>query len=108
MDVVPISKQKKIAESDVEVKSSCVGVAASLSLIAGGLLLLGGKRKAGTAVAASGAALALLDQKELVQEWWERVPGYIDDAQKLADQVENVVENVATRRDTLRRILARV
>jgi hypothetical protein len=82
-------------------------IAAGGSLIAGGLLLLAGYRRAGTLAAASGAALALLDQQDTLRRWWNALPSYIDDVQQVIDQVQGSVENVAEQRAKLRTILDR-
>jgi hypothetical protein len=84
-----------------------VGLAAGGTLIAGGLLLLAGRRRAGTVAAAAGASLALLDQKETLHSWWSALPGYIDDLQRLLNQVQGTVEEIAIQREKLRQILAR-
>lgn len=79
--------------------------AACGSLIAGGVLLLTGQRRAGLAAAVSGAALALLDQQDLLRTWWKQLPGYVDQVQHLVDQVQSTVEEVAVRRESLRQVL---
>ena len=53
------------------------------------------------------AALALLDQKETLHSWWSALPGYIDDLQRLLNQVQGTVEEIAIQREKLRQILAR-
>ena len=80
--------------------------AAGGTLLAGGLLLLTGRRRAGLAAAAAGTTLALLDQKEAVSAFWRLLPGYIDNVQRVLEQVEATVENVAVKREKLRQILA--
>jgi hypothetical protein len=84
-----------------------VGFAAGGTLVAAGLLLLTGQRRAGMVTAASGAALAMLDQKETLVSWWNMLPGYIDEVQGLLTQVQGAVEELAAQRERLRRILAR-
>jgi len=69
--------------------------------------LLAGKRRIGTVVATSGAALALLEEQEAIRQLWEHLPGYIDEAQHLADRVQGTVEDLAVKRANLRSILAR-
>jgi len=54
-----------------------VRVAACGSLVAGGLLLLTGQKRAGLVLAASGTALALLEHEETLKRWWEALPGYV-------------------------------
>jgi hypothetical protein len=64
-------------------------------------------RRSGTVAAASGAALALLDQQETLRSWWHTLPGYIDDVQRLLGQVQGTVDDIAAQRQKLRRILAK-
>jgi ABC-type transporter Mla subunit MlaD len=75
--------------------------------VAGGLLLLAGERRAGMVAAASGTALALLDQQETLLAWWNALPGYLDQVQKVLGKVENTVNEAAAKREDLRRILSR-
>jgi hypothetical protein len=84
-----------------------VGFAAGGTLVAAGLLLLAGERRAGMVAAASGTALAMLDQQQTLQSWWNALPGYIDQVQGVLGKVQNTVNDVADKRETLRRVLAR-
>jgi hypothetical protein len=108
MGVVPLVKQVSVVkEQEVKQPTDWTGIAASGALIAGGLLLLAGKRRLGTVVAASGAALMLMQEQETACALWEQLPGYVDEAQNLISRVQDTVEEVAERREDLRRILAR-
>jgi hypothetical protein len=51
------------------------------------LLLLAGERRAGMVAAASGTALALLDQQQTLHSWWNVLPGYIDQVQDVLAKV---------------------
>ena len=82
-------------------------IAAGGSLLASALLLLAGKRRAGLITAGAGTALAILDQQETVREWWNALPGYIDEAQQLLGKVEETVSEVAVQRDRLHKILTK-
>lgn len=84
-----------------------IGFAAGGTLVTAGLLLLAGERRAGMVAAASGTALALLDQQETLHTWWNALPGYIDQVQRVLGQVQDTVNEVAEKRETLRRALAR-
>jgi hypothetical protein len=84
-----------------------VRLAASGTLIVGGCLLLARKKRAGTVVAASGTALALLDHEDTLRKWWRALPAYIDQAQRLMGQVQAAMENVIEKGEALRRDLAR-
>jgi hypothetical protein len=79
-----------------------VGIAVGGTFLAGSLLLLSGKKKAGLAVTAGAMALTLLDQQETIKEWWNTLPKYLDDAQHLLDQAQTTIEDLANKRDKLR------
>ncbi len=81
--------------------------AASGVLIAGGLLLLTDRRRAGLVACASGTALAMLDQQDTLRAWWDLLPGYIDDIQEVLDQVQGAVAEVGTQRQRLHQVLSR-
>ncbi len=84
-----------------------VRIAASGSLVAGGLSLLNGKHRAGLAVAASGTALAMLDQKEVLRALWNEIPYYIDELQRMLTKVQNTVDELSVQREQLHRILSK-
>jgi hypothetical protein len=111
MVVVPLQKSEdEWARSRVAAQTeeaNWVGIAAGGALIAGGLLLLAGQRRAGMVAAASGTALALLDQQETLHRWWNSLPGYIDEVEQLMANVQGTVDDLAARRETLARILNR-
>jgi len=112
MVVVPLQRPEYESERfDVAVQTeeaNWVGIAAGGALIAGGLLLLAGQRRAGTVAAASGTALALLDQQETLHRWWNSLPGYIGEVEQLMANVQGAVDDLAARREKLRQILAKV
>jgi hypothetical protein len=110
MAVVPLSKpvnetpaQLELVEND---HMNWVAFTAGGSLVTAGLLLLAGKQKAGMVVAATGTALALLDQQETLHTWWDELPTYIDQVQKVLGKVQDTVNEVAVKREALRRVLA--
>ncbi|MGD0095878.1 MAG: hypothetical protein ABSB60_05250 [Terracidiphilus sp.] len=84
-----------------------VGFTAGTTLAIAGMLLLSGRRRAGMLTAASGTALAVLDQQETLRHWWNALPGYIDQVQGLLAQVQDTVNEVAVKREALRRALAK-
>ena len=88
-------------------KLNWVTYAAGTSLILGGLLLLSGKRRAGIVSASAGTALALLDQKETVSSWCLALPVYLNEVQNTLNHVQNAVNDLAAKRQTLHRILGR-
>jgi hypothetical protein len=111
MIAVPQAKPTKISESAPRVAETesldWVSVAAAGSLFAGGLLLLTGNRRSGTVAAASGAALALLDQQDILSLWWNRLPGFIDEVQHLLGQVQGAVEDISVQRERLRAVVGK-
>jgi uncharacterized membrane protein YdfJ with MMPL/SSD domain len=84
-----------------------IRIAAATSLVTGGALLLSGKRRSGLLVAATGTALALLDQQDTLGKWWSLLPAYIDSVQQFLDQAEGAVEELAAQREKLGQILGR-
>jgi hypothetical protein len=111
MVVVPLQKSANEADIALHVRepesTSWIQIASGATLIAGGLLLLTGNRRAGTVAAASGAALALLDQQEALRSFWNELPVYIDEVQRVLNQVQDSIEDIAEHREKLRRIMAR-
>ena len=47
-----------------------------------------------------------LEESEL-RQWWDAMPRYVDRAQSMLEQVQDVVENVTEKGESLRRILSR-
>jgi len=111
MAVVPLSKPVNEAPAQLELvkdeSMNWVGFAAGGSLVTAGLLLLAGKQKAGMVAAATGTALALLDQQDTLHEWWNGLPTYIDQVQIVLTKVQDTVNEVAVKREALRKALAR-
>jgi len=102
----PESRTLRITEPRNE-SNDWVKVAACGSLVAGGLLLLTGQKRAGLVLAASGTALALMEHEETLKRWWEALPGYVDRAQSMFEQVRDVMEDVAEKGESIRRVLSR-
>lgn len=84
-----------------------IGIAVGATFLTGALLLLSGKKKAGLAVTTGAMALTLLDQQETIREWWNTLPKYLDDAQRLLDQAQSTIEDLAAKRDKLRSMFNR-
>ena len=57
--------------------------------------------------AASGAALAMLDQQEVLRAWWNALPGYLEETQRLLGRVQSAVDELSAQRERLRKVLAR-
>lgn len=111
MVLIPLTRPANdLAKTPETVESETmnwVGFAAGGTLVAAGLLLLAGERRAGVVAAAAGTALAMLDQQETLQSWWNALPVYIDEVQGVLGKVQNTVNEVANKRETLRRVLTR-
>lgn len=101
------NRTAKITQMPRTANVDWVKVAACGSLITGGLLLLSGQKRAGLVMAASGTALALLEHEDTLRRWWEALPGYVEQAQCMFEQVQGVMENVAEKGESLRRVLSR-
>lgn len=110
MVVVPLTQpetESRVVRSSSADDANWARMFAGGGLLAGGLLMLSGHRKAGLLAAASGTALALLDQQEIVRAWWDALPGYIEKVQQVVTQVEEAVDEVASQRERLHQILTR-
>jgi len=84
-----------------------VGITAGGTFLAGGLLLLSGKKKAGMAVTAGAMALTAFDQQETIKEWWHTLPKYLDDVERLLGRAQNAIEDLSAKRDKLRSMFNR-
>lgn len=76
-----------------------LGVGASL--LTGSILLLTGKRKAGLLATAAGTALAMLDNREIVAEWWEALPRHLEKAQHMLEQTQHTIDDLTDKRDKI-------
>jgi hypothetical protein len=108
MGLLPISKRESnFTDASNANPVDWIAVAAGGSLLVGGFLLLTGQRRAGMVAAASGTALALLDQQETLRSWWTLIPGYVDEVQQIIGRVQGVVEDIAAKRESLQQVLAK-
>lgn len=111
MVVVPLTQPDKEHKVVRRVYDSAVDnwalFAAAGGLLAGGILLLTGNKKAGLVTAVSGTALAALDQQEVVREWWNALPTYIDKAQNILGKVEASVSELEAQHARIHNILTR-
>jgi ABC-type transporter Mla subunit MlaD len=92
MVAVPISKPAKESPTTPDAVESetmnWIAFAASGTLVASGLLLLAG-------------------EQQTLRQWWEALPGHIDQVQNVLNKVQDTVNEVAAKREDLHRILAR-
>ena len=77
------------------------------TLVAGGILMVTGRRRAGMAVAAAGTAFALLDEQEAVKQWWKSLPKFLNDAQHFLDRLDSLVHEASVQGQRLQEILRR-
>lgn len=109
MGIVSLPKRKvhqlrKAVQSEIE-SPDLTKIAAGGALVAGGILLLTGNRRAGIAVSVAGAALTLLSEQETVRSWWEQIPDYVDHLENMVSRVKNSMEEITVTRDNLRQVL---
>ena len=77
------------------------------TLAASGALLVTGYRRAGLMAAASGAALAMLDQADVVREWWNTLPGLLEELHTTLGKAQQAVDDLSTQGEKLREVLSR-
>ncbi|MGB8099787.1 MAG: hypothetical protein WCF17_21740, partial [Terracidiphilus sp.] len=62
---------------------------------------------AGLVASAAGAALAMVDEKELVKKWWDALPNYLNTAQRMLDQAQQTIDDLASKRDKIMSIIGK-
>jgi hypothetical protein len=77
------------------------------TLVASGVLLVAGRRRAGLLTALAGAALVMLDQQEVVSQWWSALPAYLEEMQGTLGRAQAAVEDLSVQGEKLRRVLGR-
>jgi hypothetical protein len=77
------------------------------TLLAGGVLMMTGHKRAGMAVAAAGTAMALFEEQEAIKSWWSNLPGYLNDAQDFLDKIEGYLQEAAIQGERLQSMLRR-
>jgi hypothetical protein len=81
--------------------------AAAGTLAASGVLLVTGQRRIGLIAALSGAALALIDQQDVVRSCWDRLPEFLEDLQGLLSKTQSAVEDLSNQSEKLRQVLSK-
>jgi hypothetical protein len=108
MSVVPIPRQPEPAHTPTHIAenepSPTLRLAAGGTLLAGAVLLLAGKRKAGLALTATGTALTLLHEKDTTLRWWAALPLFLSNAQRVIGKAEQAMDEVNARKDKFRSI----
>lgn len=112
MSAVPLSASSNIQQGQMAGRDSSddrgaewLRISAGTTLLAGALLLLAGKRRAGLVATAAGAVLTVLDQKETVKIVWDALPGYLDKTQHMLDEAQHTIDDIAAKRDRLKSFL---
>jgi hypothetical protein len=109
MVVVPLAKPQENASAAPVVRKAqepnWLRYAAAGTLAAGGALLITGNRRLGLVMAGSGAALAMLDQKEVVSAWWNMLPGFLEEMNCMLGKAQIAVNDLSTQGQKLREIL---
>jgi hypothetical protein len=111
MVVVPLAKPQENAIGAPVVQDAndvrWLRYAAAGTLAAGGALLVTGYRKAGLIAAASGVALAMLDQQDVVRAWWNMLPGFLEEMHSTLGKAQTAVEDLSAQGERLRTMLCR-
>jgi hypothetical protein len=111
MVVVPLSKPASNSSEEPRHRGpkslSWVSMVAAGTLAAGGALLVSGQRRAGLVTAATGTALAMLDQQETVRTWWNVLPSYLAEAQGMLTRVQAALDDISAQRERLHKIMER-
>jgi hypothetical protein len=76
------------------------------SLVVGALLLITGRRKSALAVSAAGAAVALLENPDIVREAWASMPRMVRASQDFLVRIEDFVEELNKQGGRIRKVLA--
>ena len=75
------------------------------SFVVGALLLISGRRKSALAVSAAGAAVALLENPEIVREAWDAMPRVIRSGQDFLVRIEDFVTELNKQGQHIRKVL---
>lgn len=94
-------------DDESDPKPDWMRLSAAGALLTGSILLLTGKRRPGLLLSAAGAAMAMVEEKELVKQWWEALPGYLNTTQRILDQVQQTIDDIAAKRDKVKSILSK-
>jgi hypothetical protein len=77
------------------------------AVVAGGVLIVTGNRRAGLAIAAAGTTLALIEEKNAVAGFWRSLPGYLVQAHDVLDQIEHYMGKATIQGQRIQRIMRR-
>ncbi|HZZ41283.1 MAG TPA: hypothetical protein VFE06_19245 [Acidobacteriaceae bacterium] len=91
-EVTPLKLARQV-EHDLSEMHWTRGVAAG-SLLVSAILLITGRRKSALAVAAAGAAVALLENPEAVRDFWDQAPRLLRSSQDFLVRIEDFMEEL--------------
>ena len=77
------------------------------AVIAGGVLMVTGQKRAGLAVAAVGTMVALLDEPEAMEGWWKGFPEFLKGAEQMLGKVEGYIDEASKQGRRIQSILHR-
>lgn len=100
----PEPSPRKVSEPE---GSPALRLAAGGTLLAGAVLLLVGKRRAGLAATAAGTALTLLQEKETTLRWWATLPLILSNTQRFIGQAQTAVHEINARREKIQGVFKR-
>jgi uncharacterized protein Yka (UPF0111/DUF47 family) len=52
-------------------------------------------------MAVAGSALTLLGEQEIVRDWWDQIPTYVDQVQNMIGRVQSSMEELTITRENL-------
>jgi hypothetical protein len=111
MVVVPLTKEMNESSDAQRAKkdrtAEWIRLAAAGTLAASGALLVTGRRKAGLITAVSGTALVIIDQQDVVREWWNKLPGFLQEINEMLGRAEDAVDDLSTQSTRLRTALGK-
>jgi hypothetical protein len=101
-EIVKVTKQIETTLSEIPWTRTI----AAGSLVVGALLLITGRRKSALAVSAAGAAVALLENPDIVREAWASMPRVVRAGQDFLVRIEDFVEELNKQGVRVRKVLA--
>jgi hypothetical protein len=101
-EIVKITRQLETSLSEIP----WTRTVAAGSFVVGALLLLTGRRKSALAVSAAGAAVALLENPEIVRDAWNAMPRMVRASQDFLVRIEDFVEELNKQGTHIRKVIA--
>jgi len=102
-----VESRQETSFNESRIDPDWMRIGVGCTLLTGSLLLLAGKRKAGILATFAGTALAILEHQDLVSEWWNALPGYLNDAQRMLDQVTSTVDDLTAKGDQIKSLFTK-